>query len=945
MEPPMGDGRTHAFPTELTSFVGRKHDLEAISDLVHSHRLVSLVGPGGVGKTRLALESTASILESFPDGVWFIDLSSAEDKEVVPSLLASPFDVGNIGTHATGGMAEVLADYLATKSLLLLVDNCEHVRGEVDASVRVLLERCPNIKLLITSRVPIGLPGEIVYRVPPLPTPVGGRTDSEAVTLFLERLQLIDAAYEANEEDLEHIAEVVKRLDGLPLAIELAASRSKLFSPVQILERLSDKLDFLQVPDASTDRHETLLATIGWSYDLLSRTEQDALRRLSVFHSWTLEAARQFLGSATEQLLSGLIDNSLVEILSAPTGNRYRLLETVRQFGLTLLDESGASESTRAAHAAFFRDLAEESNRRLRTADQVEWVERMRPEHDNVRSALAWSIDKGEGVLALELTAAMGRFWFMQTHWEEALRWYRRVTEAFKADHPLPWARAFIETGSIELITRGIPERPDLVEEAYLIAREQGTARDQAMATYHLAELHPEDPKGLIDEAIGLFEDLGDQWGESLAKRWLGSKVELFGDPSDNIRYQREAVAGFTRLGDRWSAGWIAFDLGFSLLAVENYQEAWVAFEEALDLVSGQDGRLVEAHATRGLASAAAGLGDDELASDLFRKSVTMLERIGDKSCLAFTHMYLADIDSRNKRTSAPTLLAEAFKGFSEVNHSHGVAAVVRRLAREVMTEDPDLAARMLGAASTHGGMARDGLAAREASLLAVIADQTESTLGSDRFQQAMADGVRLGPETLVHQALAALIRETALHEQIQPAERSLRERVGRRLAAILMADIVGFSAQVAEDELGTHRRIQSLVEGHVDPLLAEWNGRLIKSLGDGFLCEFASAVDAVECARDWLGDIREGFEFRIGIALGDIIVNGEDVFGDGVNVAARLEGLAEPGSILISDEIQRQVRGRVDAVFEYLGPRQLKNIPERVGVYLVETERTGAGM
>jgi class 3 adenylate cyclase len=379
----------------------------------------------------------------------------------------------------------------------------------------------------------------------------------------------------------------------------------------------------------------------------------------------------------------------------------------------------------------------------------------------------------------------------------------------------------------------------------------------------------------------------------------------------------------------------MSFDLGFSLLAVEDYEHARVAFENALDLVAGTDGRLVVAHATRGLGSVSAGLGDREEAKRLFEESIPMLEQMGDTTCLAFSHMYLSDVLGQSAMADTSHLLSEAFAGFREVNHQPGMAAVLRRLAFWVTESDPSLAARMLGAAGSLGGGVAQGLAPKEATFLGTIESSLAEHLGSDELRRFEEEAAGADVDSVVRQALA-LLTPPVESEPDSGVGESVRDHVGRRLAAIVMADIVGFSAQVAEDEAGTHRRIQGLRDHSIEPLLAAWNGRLVKTMGDGFLCEFASAVDAVECALAWQSGIGgdSGFVFRIGVAVGDIIVEGGDVFGDGVNVAARLESLAQPGGILVTGDAYRQVKGKVRADFEDLGSKELKNIPEPVVVY-----------
>lgn len=772
----MGKVRLDNLPIEMTSFVGRHDEVTAISNLLDSHRLVSLVGPGGVGKTRLATRVASVRSELFDDGLWVIDLSLTSDPEIVPDVFSGPFDVGDVATGTARTQVEVLVDFLAEKSLLLIVDNIEHVLVAVRSLLTTLLEWCPDVKILATSREPVDILGEIVYRVSPLGFGSGtGGARSDSVKLFLERLALVDASYQPDQHELEAIEAIVTHLDGLPLAIELAASRAKLLSPTQILERLPDLFRFLQRGSGVADRHGTLQATMAWSYDLLGPREKSALQRLSVFKGWTLDAAESVLGPEALESLGGLVDKSLVEVVTGERDNRYRMLETVRQYGLEQLEEPDSGEEARDAHSQFYLALAEASDAGLRTDEQAFWVERIKPDHDNIRTALGWALDTGQGDLALRFVAAMGRYWFVQTHWAEALRWYRRATDLAKDDHPLEWARAFFKTGSIELITQGAPRDPELVEEAYRVARDVGTVSELAMATYFVAEVRSlsADPTELIDESIRLFREGGDKWGESYAKRWLGSKVELFGDPLTNVGYQREAVEGFTKLGDRWSAGWLSFDLGFSLLALNRLEEALMAFQSALDFVADLDDRLVRAHATRGLGSVSAGLEDYENAERLLLDSVPMFQRIGDVNCLAFTHMYLSDVLSNQGRTGeVPVLLSEAMRGFVEVNHDAGIAAVLRRLAREALVAgDAQLGARLAGAADGLEGGKMTELSPHERAAFQDTVDRLTESFSLDELDRLRALGSSMETSLLASQAIAAITSPVGMPVEDAPTE------------------------------------------------------------------------------------------------------------------------------------------------------------------------------
>jgi len=676
-------------------------------------------------------------------------------------MVAAPFEVSDIGTAKPRPLTDVLADYFSDDQFLLVLDNCEHVVGAVVNLVTALMGACDRLTILATSRRTLDLDGEIVYRVSPLGLAVSeSGKHPEAVELFVDRLNLVDASHVPEKEELEAIAAIVARLDGLPLAIELAASRTKLLSPAQILERLSDRFRFLEGGRGGPERHETLLATMQWSYELLEPRERDALDRLSVFNGWSLEAAEALLGADAGELLERMVDKSLVDVSPRGAASRYRMLETVRQYANEHLSESGDENDTRLAHAEFFLDLAEKSDIGLRSSEQTRWLEIVRPEHDNIRAALGWALDSGRADLALRLVAATGRFWFMQTHWSEALRWFARASEIAGDDLDVLWARAFIKTGVIELITQGFPADQATAEKAHAILADKGDSAELAMATYALAEWQTtaEDAEALIVESLRLMDEAGDEWGKAYVQRWTGSKVELVGDPITSATHQQEALDAFRRLGDLWSAGWMAFDLGFSLLATEKYPEAKVAFDEALEVVEGINERLIGAHATRGLAAVAAGMNQNETARRLYLESIHMSERIGDVTCVAFASMNLAEVElTLDHNTDVTGLILEASEGFKSVRHYAGVAATYRMLARRALASgDTELSARLLGAAAAIPTVDRAELSPRERAALDALVGELERRLDDGEFDRLKDEGSNMSTPAIVAAMSAA---------------------------------------------------------------------------------------------------------------------------------------------------------------------------------------------
>ncbi|MDP9356600.1 MAG: helix-turn-helix domain-containing protein, partial [Chloroflexota bacterium] len=425
-------------PTTLTSFVGRGREVEQVIALLRRAdvRLVTLTGPGGVGKTRLALRAAAELLDHVPDGAWFVDLTPLADPALVPAAIAVV-----LGVREAGGqpLVETLAVALRDKQLLLVLDNCEHL---LDAApvVAELLRACPGLTVLATSRAPLRLRGEREVAVPPLGLPATARpapeeiARSEAVRLFVERARAHEADFALTEANAPAVAGIVRVLDGLPLAIELAASRIKLFPPTALLRRLERRLTLLTGGARDLPaRQRTLRDAIAWSHDLLTEEERLLFRRLAVFAGGaTCEAAEAVADPAGElgvvNGLAVLVDQSLLRKEDDPDGEpRYRMLETVREYALERLDASGEEAAVRDRHAAWCLALAEAAGAVLWTTYDPGVVARLEAEHPNLRAALTWFAQASDGEALLRIGATLGRFWYVAGHAREGRGWLERA--------------------------------------------------------------------------------------------------------------------------------------------------------------------------------------------------------------------------------------------------------------------------------------------------------------------------------------------------------------------------------------------------------------------------------------------------------------------------------------------------------------------------------------
>lgn len=468
-EKDISHARQDNLPTELTSFIGRQQELAEIARILTTDakggvRLLTLSGAGGGGKTRLALRAAAGLVPFFPDGVWWVDLSSLAEPTLVPQAIAAVFGLKG---HSARSFGDILADFLRARHMLLVLDNCEHLIAATAELTEVLLRECPALKILVTSREVLNIGGENSFRVPPLSTPdshvltnLDALKSYDAVQLFLERAVTVAPNFLLTAENAPAVIQVCLRLDGIPLAIELAAARLRMLSVVQLAARLDDRFRLLTGGIRTAPaRHQTLAALIDWSHELLPEPERLLFRRLSVFAGgWTLEAAETVANAGAPaaggdfELLGRLIDKSLVMVESHGESVRYRMLETVREYALTKLKESGEEETIRSRHALYFLALAETDNQ------SDPWFfpnqalhDRMQAEHDNLRAALKWSqTPNGDAEIGLRLAAAMLRFWFERGFWSEWRGWLDNLLAnagTARASHGM--ARVLFGLGSV----------------------------------------------------------------------------------------------------------------------------------------------------------------------------------------------------------------------------------------------------------------------------------------------------------------------------------------------------------------------------------------------------------------------------------------------------------------------------------------------------------------
>jgi predicted ATPase/class 3 adenylate cyclase len=581
-------------PTQRTSFVGREREVARVKDLLRGTGLLTLTGAGGSGKTRLALQAARELLGDYRDGVYVAELGPITDPRLVVSTIADA-----VGARAEGQrtLLATLLDHVRDRELLLIADNFEQVL-EAAPVVAALLDAAPRLRVLATSREPLHVRGEQELAVQPLDVPGPDARPaelerSEAVALFVQRAAAVDPSFGLTEESTSAVAELCRRLDGLPLAIELAASRVKLLSPAAMLERLEHRLELLTGgPIDLPTRQRTLRETIAWSHELLDDAERNLFRRLSVFAGgWSLEAAEAAASPEPEAdslaILGSLVDKSLV-LRVAGDVPRFRMLETIREFGLEQLEAAGDAAATRDRHAAFFLALAEEAEPHLRSVDQKRWLDRLEEEHDNVRAALRWSIDVSDAATALRLIGAVWRFWHLHSHLADGRRWAEEVLALpGAAGRTRDRIRGLTAFGGVTYWQQDVPAFRRAYEQALAIATELPDPAEVAEQTYNLSfalalEGDFEGMIAVINRCRALFEGLGNRRGVADCLWILGIAARIGGDLDQSRSLEAESIRIHREIGDRFGGTVALYALGRTAMEQGDLDVAEASFLEAL---------------------------------------------------------------------------------------------------------------------------------------------------------------------------------------------------------------------------------------------------------------------------------------------------------------------------------------------------------------------------
>ena len=773
------DGR-HSLPTPPTRLVGREHDCTSIIELLHRPEvcLVTLTGPGGVGKTHLSLEVAKSLASDFPDGVVFVPLATIRDRRLVFPTIAQALGIAEVPNRS---WQEVLVESLRGRRLLILLDNLEQVMT-VAADIAGLVAASPSVTLLITSRAPLRLRAEHEYPVAPLAVPEQGGALSlpalegnAAVTLFVERAKAARPAFALTEDNAAAVVDICLQLDGLPLAIELAAAMTRVLSPQALLARMTNRLRLLtQGATDLPDRQRTLRDTIGWSHDLLDPAEQALFRHLAVFVNGATFDAIEHIAASDDVFnhVASLVDKSLVRMRTLPGHQepRYRMLATIHEFASEQLEGSDERDDVRKRHLDWYLALAEQAEPELTGPAQAEWMTRLDTERDNLRAALANAFDRWPEQ-GIRLAGALWRYWATRGLLTEGHEWLSRYVSTINNAENDAQAKALSNLGNLLLDLGNYPDAFARYGQALHYWTETGNSRGMATALngQGLVDWYRGDyaaARARHEQSLALRRELGDRHGEANSLTNLANAIKdaEHGDPIRARTLHQQALSIRRQLGDRGGVGYSSLNLGDVARRQGDTDEARALFTQSLEAFRDVGDTLGIGYALQALGLVASLTHDHNCANAYFTEAIAIRRELGDQ------------------------------RGIVET--IEGIAAVAASAGHEVG------AARLFGAASALREMIEAPIPDPDKVIYASVVDSVRSILGKSRFSTAWNEGWMLS----VHEA-ADEATTLATSAPIPPAPPAPTIGLSEREIEVLRLIASGLTNGQAADRLYLSRR------------------------------------------------------------------------------------------------------------------------------------------
>jgi predicted ATPase/class 3 adenylate cyclase len=773
-------------PMQLSSFVGREQELRDVVKRLRDQRLLTLTGVGGSGKTRLGLQAAAESIQDYPDGVWLVELASVTDPERLTLTVAQALGLikrqGGVGALALAGesrpVIETIIDYLRGRQVLLILDNCEHLITACAELATTLLQSCPAVTIMATSREGLGISGEALWQVPSLGLPsligLAEHTYTDAMQLFAERAQAVNPSFQLDGTTTSDVARICRRLDGMPLAIELAAARVRALDVSQISARLDDSFRLLTGGSRTAlPRQQTLLATVDWSYDLLTAPERTLFQRLGVFRGgFTLEAAEEIgAGGGVEELdvldlLVSLVDKSMV-LGGAGAGGpgRYHLLETLRQYAVGKLTDTGEADDVRARHADFFLRLAESAQPELRGPSQIEWFDRLEEDHDNLRAAMEWSLESGHEATAVRIAAAIWWFWNVRGHGREGQSWIERL-DPHAGDAPDP-AAIRLRIGGGYLAAFG--GDPDVAEAsatpALAQARALGDARLEAEARLALGyaasfRYDYEKARRHFEQSWALYAETRDTWGSGFARAALGWVARMLARLDEAEQHLDAALPDVRASGDRLGMAWMLQTRAILARYAFDYPKAKALHEEALGVHEALGDRRGVAFSYSCLGIVADLEGDPAAGVSYLERARSILDELGEESLLRELLFVMGEMAGKlGEHAGALGCYAEAFERLGKHPDPDQLCLALEGLARVTAHAlEPETVAHLLGKADELRRQTGRPIPPPYLEPTDETRRASEEALG-DRFGAAFADGATMSYGEAADLALATAQR------------------------------------------------------------------------------------------------------------------------------------------------------------------------------------------